>query len=215
MKLIEVILKLINWLGSSRASNMGTFLGGIGTLVLSFVAIFGARSIFLWKRQKQLEAKNKKAEEILIILNDYSEIFNGLLSNVFQVYSKDSVTNVQKIDELAIDKKELFFQSMQNDPMELGNYYKRLSGLLKGLGSLKIISKTINRDIPEQIVLWENFIKEIRYNLTIKNFINSTTEQITNASTFLSSASTTGKDEMNKNIDTIREKLEAFLYFGD
>ncbi len=197
---------------SEDASNFGTLLSGVGTIILAGLGVYAAISLYQWKQQKRLEKKSKQADELLITLNSFEikilEQFK--YRDSWLIYSKDSEENLNKAENLPADKKQEFLKRMQADPFELNNYLKQLSELRDSLGPIKIIGQWLDSDIPILVESMEDCLSKVMLNVKIKHFINATKEQEIEDMKVLSS---TKSDIIKKNIDIIREKLRSHIYF--
>lgn len=67
---------MCRFLISSGASNLGSFIGGIGTLILGCAALYGVNTLKHWQKQKRFEKKIEWAESALIDFELYLEQIN-------------------------------------------------------------------------------------------------------------------------------------------
>lgn len=171
------------WFFSESASNFGTFFSGVGAIVLAGLGIYAARSMRLWKNEKRQERKSELAKRLLKKLNSFEIAMDEWLKYIWFVYHQD---------------------------YELTNYLKTGYKLLNNLGSIKIDSEWLEKDIPNLVKTLESFIKNTIYSINILHFANATKEQKMQANDDLSAVKI---NAIKKNVASIREKLKPHVFF--
>lgn len=133
---------------SPSAGNLGSILSGIGTMVLTALAL-------AWTWKKRIEKKSDIAEYDLDNLYVFSEEVGNWLkfANSCIVYSRHSEENIQKLNSLSENEKREFVTVLNNDPYEANNYYKRGIEIVKILKAViyrskRLFDKTIDENSP-------------------------------------------------------------------
>lgn len=186
------LTKIISWFFSQEASNLGSFLAGLGTLAFGLFAII---SYDRWKGEKRLEKKSEWAELMLKELYSFEIAFDDWLIHLMWVYSDNNLSH---------EKLEAY-------PFEIRNYEKKTSGLFGYLGFIKVHADFLDQDIPTLIETLERYIKGKRTSLRVAHFANSTKKQRDDA--FKDLATPYDNNQMKTTIDAIRTKLKRYVFF--
>lgn len=130
---------------SQSAGNLGSLLSGIGTLLLTALAL-------AWAWQKRTEKKSDIAEYALDNLYVFSEEVENWLefANSWIVYSRHSEGNTQKLNSLPENEKKEFIAVLNSDPYEASNYYKRGIEIVKILKTITYRSKRLFDEAIDQ-----------------------------------------------------------------
>jgi len=128
----------LEWMKSTSAGNLGSLLSGVGTLLLTTLAL-------AWAWQKRIEKKSDIAEYALDNLYVFSEEIRSWLefANSWIVYSRHSEGNTQKLSSLSENEKKEFISFLNSDPYEASNYYKRGIEIVKILKAITYRSKRL------------------------------------------------------------------------
>jgi hypothetical protein len=175
---IIVLLKyFFNLMCSSKASNLGTFIGGMGTFILGVASCFGVGSFDESMKQKKMEKRSDIAEEALNRLDILKKDFDEWCprADSWFVYSRRSTENVQQLNALDSDKQKEFLNTLDNDPDEVSNYIKRGDAILNELRGIKnkvirLSDLDLINEINELISEIEKIIKRVTYGVSLKHF---------------------------------------------
>ncbi len=192
-----------------------SFISAIGTVGLAVVGFCGLRSLRLWRRQKQEEVKAEWASKLLKDINFCESKTQEWLRYIFPfVYSRRSQANLEKLALLVADKeKKAFLDLMQNDPYELTNYLNQTDEILRVLEALRVDGEYINENISTLAEGLIKFVNNIKHNLFLHHFINSSKDQKISSFNVLSKASDNFKSNFDKDIKSVKGELKKYIFY--
>lgn len=155
------------WMCGDSACNFGSFLSGIGTILLLLLAL-------IWVFQKRAEKKSDVAEYAMDNLYIFLDAIETWLTfaNSWIVYSRDSEANTLKRDTLPEKEKKEFIEYLNNDKYELNNYCKSGNEIIKVLPAIIYRVKRLSDPIiDEKLQKLHGHARKLPYKLSNAHFV--------------------------------------------
>lgn len=157
-----IFFKIVNLSVSSNINDIGVFLSGIGTIILSICALKSLGSFKEWQRQKQFDKRSDIAEEALNRFDLFKNHFDEWVqfADSWFVFNRQSEANSKRLESLNEDEQIIFIEECDKDPYELTNYLKKGISILDELSLAS--SKIVRLQDPFMVEQLEELCKALK-----------------------------------------------------